>query len=138
MNIKIFILILLTTAFICSCSLAKGKPIAESAVAQFHNQFNNEQFHEIYAQSDSKFQESTSEEQLNEFLSAVHRKIGTVKTANQAGWHVNATTMGTVVDLQYDTEFTEGKAGEEFEFIVSGEQAKLVHYNINSPLLITR
>lgn len=123
---------------ITSCSMTKGRENGERAVVQFHNQLNAGQYHDIYAQSDEGFRKGTSEPDALAYFDAVHRKLGTVKNAKQTGWHVNATTEGTVVTLVYDTEFTEGHANEQFTFFVSGDNARLFSYNINSPLLITK
>ena len=131
-----FIATLLMT--MASCSFAKGKGFAESAVAQFHNQYNSGQFHEIYSQADEEFKKSASEAKFVELLEALRRKLGTVKQSNQAGWHVNATPMGTMVTLGYEVEFSEGKGSEQFVFRVSGDKALLYGYNVNSPLLITK
>ncbi len=76
-----------------SCSLTKGKGIAEAAVAQFHNQYNAGQFREIYSQADEGFRKSASEAEFVALLEALHRKLGTVKKSNQAGWGVNTTTQ---------------------------------------------
>jgi hypothetical protein len=63
----------------------------------------------------------------------VHRKLGTVKIANETEWHVDA--HGTIVNLFYNTQFTEGNAQEHFIFFVSGDNATLDYYGIDSPLL---
>ena len=122
-----------------SCSLTKGKAIGERAVIQLHNQFNAEQYHDIYAHTDEGFRKVTSEQDMIALFEAVHRKLGTVKNSTPTGWHVNTTTAGTQVSLAYNTEFTEGNATEHFVFYVSGEDnARLFQYNINSPLLVTK
>src|SRR5215510_4287142 len=90
-----------------SCSLQKGKATGEAAVAKFHLQFNAEQYREIYGQTDDGFRKNTSEQQMIEYLKAVHRKLGEVKDTKQQGWHVNATTGGTQVLLAYKTTFDE-------------------------------
>lgn len=131
-----FIAILLVT--ISSCSFTKGKGLAESAVAQFHSQYNSGQFREIYNQADEDLRKSGSEENFVEILEALRRKLGIVKQANQTGWHVNANSMGTTVTLGYEVEFSEGKGTEQFVFRISGDKALLYHYNVNSPLLITK
>jgi len=121
-----------------SCSFTKGKELAESAVTQFHNQYNSGQFHDIYNQADDGFRKSGNEASLVEYFEALQRKLGSVKAAHETGWHVNATTGGTMVTLAYDVEFSEGKGTEQFVFHVSGDKALLYGYNVNSPLLITR
>lgn len=124
-----------------SCSLTaitKGKGTAEDAVAQFHNQYNAGQFREIYDQADEAFKKSGSDAEFIPILEAMRRKLGTVKHAEQAGWHVNATTEGTFVTLGYTVEFSEGKGTEQFVFRIRGDKAALYNFNVNSPLLITK
>jgi len=137
-RISLLVLFALLFAGSTSCSLTKGKGIAEAAVVQFHKQFNAEQFHDIYAQADDGFKKEVNEADLTELLQAVHRKLGTVKQANAASWGVNATPTGTMATLTYDVEFSEGKGREQFVYHVTGDKALLYHYNVNSPLLITR
>lgn len=121
-----------------SCALTKGKEIGERAVVQFHNQFNAEQYHDIYNGADEGFRKGAKESDVIALFEAVRRKLGTVKNSNPVGFNVNATPMGSTVTLQYNTEFTEGNANEQFVFVVSGDKATLYNYNINSPLLITK
>lgn len=121
-----------------SCSLTKGKEQGGRAAEQFHQQFNVGQYQTIYQQGDKKFQEAVTEAEFTEFLEAVRRKLGTVEKATPTGWKVNAMPMGTVVTLGYETQFSDGKGTEQFSFLISGEQATLLRYDINSPLLITR
>jgi hypothetical protein len=137
---KTLILVVVATLLIgsTSCSLTKGKGIAEAAATQFHNQFNAGQFHEIYDQADEGFRKAASETDFVTLLEAVHRKLGTIGQSNSTGWFVNATPMGTMVTLTYDIEFSEGKGMERLVFHISDDKAQLYNYNINSPLLITR
>jgi hypothetical protein len=137
--------LLLITTFIvviavltASCSLTKGKEQAERAVEQFHQQFNAGQYREIYQQGDAKFKEAATEAEFVQLLEAIRRKLGTVGGATQTGWRVNTTTMGTVAMVGYEVQFSEGKGNEQFSFLISGEEAKLLRYDVNSPLLITR
>jgi hypothetical protein len=136
---RISLVIAITLLLISSsCSLTKSKEIAESAVVQFHNQYNAGQFREIYVQADKEFKSSTTEADFIVFLEALRRKIGTFNKAQQATWNVNVRPMGTMVTLIYNVDFTEGKGTEQFIFRVSGEKAMLYSYNVNSPLLITK
>jgi hypothetical protein len=130
-----FIIALVTIT--ASCSMGKSKEAGEAAVTQFHNQFNAGQYKEIYDQADEAFRKAAAETEVLALFEAVRKKLGTIRQANANGWHV---FMGeaTTVTLQYDTEFTEGKATEQFVFVVSGDKAALVNYTINSLLLITK
>ena len=129
--------VLLVFGNACS-NFTKGKGNAEAAVVQFHNEFNAGQFREIYGQTDEEFKKAANEADFVALLEAVRRKLGTVKQASPTGWRMNATPMGTMVTLGYNVEFSEGKGTEEFVYHVSGGKALLLHYNVNSPLLITK
>ena len=118
--------------------MTQGKAEAEHAVVQFHEQFNAEQYHEIYAQADDAFHKASKEPDVIAMFEAVHRKLGTVKQAKETGWRVGVTPMGTVVNVAYDTEFSDGSGVEQFGFLVKGGKAVLLQYNINSPLLVIR
>lgn len=132
------IVLIIVIAFAMSCSLQRDKVTGETGVAKFHSQFNAGQYHEIYIQTDDGFRKATSEQQLTEYMEAVHRKLGEVKDAKQVGWRVNFTTAGSQVLLAYRTTFAEGDATEEFVFIVNGNDSRLFKYNIQSPTLITK
>ena len=121
-----------------ACGITKQKQNAEKGVAKFHQQLNDEQYHEIYVQSDKLFQQSSTEADVVALFGAVHAKLGTVKNATAQGWHVNATPQGTFVTLGYDVEFSEGKGVEQFVFKMNGSEPLLFNYNVNSPLLITK
>lgn len=137
-NTKYLVVLTVLVALQLSCGVKKGKEIAERAVQKFHNQLNAGQFQQIYAESDEAFKKGTTEEQAVQLFDAVRRKLGTVQQAKLAGWHVNATTGGTVVTLGYEVDFSEGKGTEQFVYHVSGDKVMLFNYNVNSPLLVTR
>jgi len=131
--VLVFLAALLVLA--TSCSGGKGKEIGERAVARVHDQLNAGHYHDIYAQADEGFRNRSEADKLAWF-DAVHRKLGTAKISNETEWHLDG--HGTVVNLFYDTQFTEGNAHEHFIFLVSGDNARLDYYDIDSPLLITK
>jgi hypothetical protein len=132
------LLLTLTLAITTSCSLSKSKEISEAAVKRFHDQFNAGKYTDIYTEADEEFKKVATEQELVDLLQAVQRKLGTVKDVKGSSWGVNTTTSGTMASLSYDVDFREGRAAEQFVFHITGNRAKLVRYNINSPLLITK
>lgn len=138
-HVIVLIFVLATLFAVTSCSVTKGKKIAEAAVDKFHARFNEGQYHEIFTESDDAFQKATDGEAgAIAVFEALRRKLGVIKQAKQTGWHVNANTTGTLISLSYDVEYSEGKGVEQFVFIVKGNKALLFNYNVNSPLLITK
>jgi hypothetical protein len=132
-------LVLATPFTVSSCSVTKGKKIAEAAANKFHEEFNAGRYHEIFSESDEAFQKAVGgEASAIALFEALRRKLGVIKEARQAGWHVNANTAGTLVSLTYEVEYSEGKGTEQLVFIVKGDEAMLFNYNVKSPLLITK
>jgi hypothetical protein len=131
-------LVLLAVLGSSSCSAMKQKKAADDAVTQFHAQLNEERYHEIYGLVSDDFHKATSEREFTELLAAVHHKLGAVETSSPGAWRINYNPSGTVVRANYETRFSEGKATEEFSWVISGNQTYLLRYHINSKELITK
>jgi hypothetical protein len=111
---------------------------AEAAVTQFHVQLNDGNFDPIYTDSDSAMKNASSREKFVAFLEAVHRKLGSVKSANRKTFFMNYGTSGKFLRLTYATQYDADNATEEFVFRVNGNDVTLVGYHINSEALITK
>jgi hypothetical protein len=53
-------------------------------------------------------------------LEAVQRKLGKTTATKRADWKLNFSTGGTMVALNYETSFTQGKGTEPFTYRMSG------------------
>jgi hypothetical protein len=137
----VFVLVVVFTAFmLISCgTTAKNITLAENRVDQFHSQLDTEQYAALYASTDAKFHEVTSEEDFVKLLHAIHTKLGFVRQSNLRGagaaWH---TGTGSTVTLVYDTKFAQGSATEKFVWHVSDNTPTLYGYHINSNDLISK
>src|SRR5260370_40555204 len=80
---------------VTSCSDRKSKEICERAVVRIHDQFNAGHYHDIYAQADKCANGSEADALV--WFDTVHRKLGTVKIANETEWHVDAVRSGKLV-----------------------------------------
>lgn len=129
-----FMCVLLATG----CGSGDAVRFAREGVTHVHSQMDNEQFADIYSQADDVFRGATKRQDFLDFIGAVHRKLGKVQSASQSGFFVNFSTSGTRVRLNYQTKFEGGDAQEEFLWHISGKQALLVGYHINSNALITK
>ena len=119
------------------CSDIKAaKPAAETAVANFHEQYNSELFDAIYNDSHNDFKQSSDYESFNEFIHAVYSKLGKVLSTENKGWNVKNLNLKTFVVLQQETMFEEGAGIETFRYRIKDNQAALIGYNINSRDLI--
>ncbi len=129
-----FIILIL---FFSGCgNLFNGKPIVEDGILEFHTNYNILNLEQIYNNAHSDFQQSTSLDEFNEFISAVHRKLGPITSTKNQGWRINTHNFVTSVILQQETQFENGNGMETFTFNIKDEEATLVGYNINSRKLI--
>jgi hypothetical protein len=118
------------------CSMSDDAALAEAEVARFHEAFNSQRFDGLYENGAKELKAAAGKEDFVKLLRFVHRKLGTVSASDKLSWHVNYQTGGTFVTLVYDTTFTNGKGREQFVYKVSGDQALLVGFHVNSKELI--
>jgi hypothetical protein len=119
-----------------SCNTKQKKNIAENAVDNFHVLFNDSQYREIYLQADQTYRDAISETDSRAVFILLRQKLGLVEQSREVGWSRNSSTVGTTVRLEYKTDFTNGTATEQFIFLESNGDTRLMNYDIQSPLLI--
>jgi hypothetical protein len=129
---------MLATLWIPSCTPTENKKAAEEAVVDFHQKLNSARFREIYDSSDTEFKKAISEPDAVAYFNAVNGKLGLAKNSELKSWRVNFSANRRLVALEYQTEFAQGQASEEFIWNVDGDRAKLFRYNINSPTLVVK
>jgi len=121
-----------------ACSITETLESVESSVQTFHRRLDEARYQEIYSDAHADYRSAAPEPRSTELLQAIHTKLGIVKAASRSTWNVNYGTHGKIVTAVYDTVFENGKATETFVFQCSGENARLVGYNINSRDLIVK
>src|SRR6266403_351037 len=134
----IFALLCGTCILFSSCgSSTKNVELAQHSVEQFHSQLDSEQFAGLYAATDEKFHQVTSESDFVKLLDAVHRKLGNVQRSNLrntgVAWFAG---QGATVTLVYETKFAQGTGMEKFVWHIKDNGATLYGYNINSNELL--
>lgn len=138
MKMKASILVIVGAILAVGCGFADGQRKGQDAVETFHRQLNAARYSDIYASATPAFRSSGPETDVAAYLGGVHRKLGAFKTATLGSTMVNASTSGTFIRQTYESEFEQGAAVEEFTFLLSGDQAALHAYNINSRALVMK
>ena len=134
----IFFLVLLLAFSAGGCrDVAKGKGAAQSQVAVFHQQFNDQNLEAIVAAAHRDFLKKSSKAEVIELLSTVRGKLGRVTNSDTSSWNVNSGRV-TNVTLVQKTTFEVGSGTETFIFRISKGKASLLGYNIRSNDLITK
>jgi hypothetical protein len=118
--------------------MTRAKGLSETAIGDFHRQFNEGKFKEVYAAAHANFKKTVPEAEFVELLEAMHRKLGKQVKSTGTGWRVNSINGKTTASVSQDTEFEHGKGSESFVYVVSGVSCSLERYDIQSRDLIVK
>lgn len=129
--------LLLLVTLLQGCGMAGAKERSLAAVMVFHKQLNAGDFNSIWNSADDAFKANSSRQQYDQFMSAVHRKLGKVIRTSTVNWSVRSHNLKTMVMLVQQTQFERGSGSEQFTFIAKDDGVKLLSYNVNSMDLIT-
>ena len=116
--------------------MTQAKGLSETAITDFHRQFNEARFKEVYAATHENFKKATTEAEFVELLDAMHRKLGKHVESAGKGWRVNSFNGKTTASLSQDATFEHGKGTETFVFVISDGKCSLQNYDIQSRELI--
>ena len=130
-------LMTITLVIVAACGGEASIDSATKAVADFRVQFHEKDFNGIYDRADPEFRKGTSKADWALLMNAVSARLGQIRSASDPAWHVNVGTGGTLVRLDYESEFYRGKANETFVWRLKGSEARLVGYHVNSLALVT-
>jgi hypothetical protein len=120
-----------------ACGVGENKETAARATGQFRINYEQRKYAAIYAAASPEFQKVTSEAEFGQFLAKIREKLGSTIDVNEGPYNVMFTPSGTVITMNYTTEFQRGEAVETFVWrIAGGSGPQLVAYNINSKQLI--
>ena len=123
----------------CGRAVTADVALAESAVGQFHEDFNANGFERIYMGATNEFRKDISKSDWIALLSAVQRKLGNVvHSQRETQWSVNSDSGGTFVRISYQTDFTSSRGQERFVWKIENQQARLFNYTVNSRDLILK
>ena len=117
------------------CSAPVDIKSASDAGKKFHDRFSQQNYGAIYADADPKFRAAVKQDDLNSLLALVHDKLGNVTDTTRTGFYVNYKFGGSTITITYSTKFQMGEGQEQFVWLKSGDDLRLLNYNIKSPAL---
>jgi hypothetical protein len=110
-------------------------PKVAAAIRKFNGRFNAGQFQEIYADADSRFQQSVSENDFKKKVGGLLQEHGPIQSTSVNGFE-DMTRWQRLFPETKPTRFLgvyshcrDGGFQELFEFDVTGEEAKLLKFN---------
>jgi hypothetical protein len=122
----------------CGSGMSAGARLSDDSVRHFHSQLDSEAYADILGESDGAFQNSGNRDEIIKFLAGVHSKLGSSHSFNRTNIFVNATTGGTFIRVTYKSAFDQGNAVETFTWRKADGGLKLLRYDINSNLFVTK
>ena len=133
---KLIVLLTACAIALAGCGLLDGVAVAEKAVVTFHEQYNASNFDAMY---DAGADDLRATEVRSEFittLASLRAKLGQVRDSQRTAFNSRIDSDGTFVQLEYETDFENGKGTEEFTWAISDGQATLLGYNVTSKALL--
>ncbi|MDE3202260.1 MAG: hypothetical protein KGN79_15215 [Acidobacteriota bacterium] len=105
----------------------------------FHKQMATGDLAGIYNNSDPRYRDAVTREKSDALFSAIARKLGAPLDCKQENTNFNVSTSGTTITSVCETHFAKNATGtEKFTWLKSGDNYKLLGYNINSDDLMER
>jgi len=82
-----------------------------------------------------KFHAAVEPEAWCKLMTRLHDKLGNVTDTTRTGFNVNYNVGGSTVTMTYSTKFQLGDGQEEFVWLKSNHELRLLRYNVRSPAL---
>ncbi len=131
---NILVVLMILSFLSVNCFMKEGIEAGEKAVRKFHNQYDNEEFNQIYDDATDEFKNSDSKKNIVEFLEKAREKWGKVKDSRRTSWNINKNLSGTFATVKFKTDFENGEATETFVFLISEKEAILSNYRVKEEL----
>ena len=139
MNRRTLIAMLLCVGSLSSCKdIGTARGLATAAIADFHQQFNDGKYRELYSAGHASLKKAATEADFLKLLEAVHHKLGKQVSSTETGWRVNTFNMKTTALVTQDTKFEHGQGTETFTYVISYGKCELEGYHINSNDMMTK
>ena len=129
------LIVALAAAAVAACSMPVDRKPAEDAVHKFHGLLDAGQFETIYTASGDDLKATSPRHEFVALLTEVHRKLGPTTLFRQKRWTIDYGMSNAMLTLDYATRYAAGEASERFVYLMHGEKAVLVDYQIRSSAL---
>lgn len=121
---------------LAACSMGADLPVAKAQADIVHKLLANGQCAQIRDKASSEFQKATPVQNWAGTCAKVANGLGAFKSAAETGFSDQYTTdAGHIITLSYDATFEKGEAKEQFVLLISGGQARIGGYHIQSDIL---
>ena len=113
-----------------ACNAFEYVPLCEQATREFHSSLNSQEYRQVLGTADEAFRSAQSVAQFESSAESNLERFGPFIDGTLTYKHVNVGAGGTVVSLQYTSEFQKGWACEELRWRIVDGVPRLLAYSI--------
>jgi hypothetical protein len=124
------IVVLLVLLWSCGKGVYRDYRVSSAAVELFHHRLDSADFETIYGDASDAFRSSGPKADLVKFLETTHQKLGNSGKTSAQGFHVNWRNGQLFVNQVYDTQFAQGSAREDFDWVMENGNPHLYGYHV--------
>jgi hypothetical protein len=127
---SLLVVILLILLWSCGKGVYHDYRASAAAVERFHHRLDGGDFESIYSDASDSFRSSGKKTDQIKFLQTTHEKMGNSGKTSALGFHVNWRNSQRFVNQVYDTQFAQGSAREDFDWVLENGTPRLYGYHI--------
>jgi len=122
--------------FLSACNPMEQVDEANQSIEAWHETYNSGDARALYGQTAQEFREVTSIDQMNQLVELVTDRMGKVQSSERSGININTTNGVTTTVVTMATVFEKGEGTETFTFQGTGDDTKIVGWNVDSPAFL--
>lgn len=131
MKLKLFAAALFTL-FLAACNPMAQLDEGEASIAKFHETYNSGDARALYGLTSDEFRSETTLEQMEALVALVNERMGAVESSERTGFNLNSNNGLTETTVTMKTQFAKGEGLETFIFYGTGEEMRLIVWNVDS------
>jgi len=124
--------VVLATILLAACNLIEQVDVVDDRIEAWHAVYNEGKAQELYAKTGEEYREVTSAEEMDELVAFVTERMGAVESTERTDTKISLDNGVTTTVIEMTTDFAKGEATETFTFRGTGEETRLVGWNIDS------
>ena len=128
-----FLVAAMFAMLLAACNPMAQLDDSEAAIAKFHETYNAGDARALYGLTSAEFRKATSAQDMEALVQSVSERMGAVETTEREGFNLNTNNGLTVSTVTMKTQFEKGEGIETFTFHGTGDDLRLVGWNIDSP-----
>ncbi len=106
--------------------------VSDQKVQEFHHALDSGSCDTTYTAASPELQASTTREKWQSLCNLVTSKMGSYKSSTRTFIQEKTSGSGNMLIVEYDSEFSQGSAHEQFTWRLRDSQLTLLGYHINS------